>query len=147
MFGAILVTFLASFLSSVTDAWVLYFGLMFIGVVMFAPQGLFGILHQQSSAIRDGHWRGSTLARIYLLLTMLLSVFGLVCVVELSYHYFRSWDPSAPFDLMGFTVNATTAMPWIASFAILVIGIALLTAHARPMLRRRTGANPDQGEH
>ncbi len=145
IFGAILVTFLASFLSSVTDAWVLYFGLMFIGVVMFAPQGLFGVLHQQSLAIRDGQWRGSTLVRLYLLLTMLVSVFGLICVVELAYHYFRSWDPSSPFDLMGFTVNATNALPWVVSFAILIAGIALLTAHARPMLARRTGADSQGG--
>ena len=36
--GAIVVTLLQVWLSDVTDAWQLYFGLLFIGMVMFAPE-------------------------------------------------------------------------------------------------------------
>ena len=42
--GAILVTYLQIVLSDVTEIWQLYFGLMFIAVVMFAPGGLAGLL-------------------------------------------------------------------------------------------------------
>lgn len=31
-------------LSAYTDAWALFFGLIFIGFVMFAPEGIWGIL-------------------------------------------------------------------------------------------------------
>lgn len=142
IFGAILVTFLEAELSSVTDAWVLYFGLMFIGVVMFAPQGLFGILHGQVMAWRSGAWKGTGLARFYLLMTGALMIFGMILVIELTYHYLRSWDPSAPMSLMGVTVNATEMLPWIVSFAVFIAGLALMLGHARPKLRKLT--NPDE---
>jgi hypothetical protein len=38
--GAILVTYLQLGLTSVTSVWQLYFGIIFIGIVMFAPGGL-----------------------------------------------------------------------------------------------------------
>ena len=40
--GAAIITYLQERLSDVTDVWQLYFGLMFIGVVMLAPGGLAG---------------------------------------------------------------------------------------------------------
>ncbi|SVE47931.1 uncharacterized protein METZ01_LOCUS500785, partial [marine metagenome] len=42
--GAILITFLNSVLSGVTEAWYLYLGLLFVSIVMFAPFGLAGIV-------------------------------------------------------------------------------------------------------
>lgn len=142
VFGAILVTYLEGNLSSVTDAWVLYFGLMFIGVVMFAPQGLFGILHQQVVAWRSGQWKGTGLARFYLLMTGVLTTLGMILTIELAYHYLQSWDPSAPMSLLGITVNATEALPWLGSSAVFIAGLALMLCHARPRLRALT--NPDQ---
>ena len=41
--GAVIVTFLQIILSDVTDVWQLYFGLLFIGVVLFAPGGVAGL--------------------------------------------------------------------------------------------------------
>ena len=42
--GAVLITFLQISLSDVTKAWMLYFGLLFIVVVMFCPGGIAGLL-------------------------------------------------------------------------------------------------------
>ena len=143
--GATLVTFLESSLSAYTEAWVLYFGLLFIAIVMFAPMGLVGIAHLQYLNWKAGGWKGNTGIRLYILLAGLVGIFGLICVIELSYHYFRSWDPSAPFSLMGFTVNATNALPWLVSFGIAIIGFALMLFHANPMLKRKLGAKSDGG--
>ena len=139
-------TFLESSLSSYTEAWVLYFGLLFIAIVMFAPMGLVGIVHMQYLNWKAGGWKGNTGVRLYILLTGLVGIFGLICVIELSYHYFRSWDPSAPFGLMGFTVNATHVLPWLVCFGIAIIGFGLMLLHARPMLKRKLGAKSDGGK-
>ncbi len=143
--GATIVTYLESSLSSITDAWVLYFGLLFIGIVMFAPMGLVGVVHQQYLSWKAGGWKGNGLIRLYILATWLIGIFGLVCVIELSYHYFRSWDPSAPFVLMGITVDATSALPWLASFGILIVGFGLMLFHAKPKLTQHLGAKSDGG--
>src|SRR3546814_20661000 len=42
--GAIVVTLLQSMLSDYTGAWQLYFGLLFIAMVMFAPGGIAGLI-------------------------------------------------------------------------------------------------------
>jgi branched-chain amino acid transport system permease protein len=144
--GGTLVTFLESSLSAYTEAWVLYFGLMFIAIVMFAPMGLVGIVHTQYLNWKAGGWKGNTGARLYILLTGLVGIFGLVCVIELAYHYFRSWDPSAPFALMGVTVDATNALPWLVSFGIAIIGFGLMLFHGNPMLKRKLGAKSDGGK-
>jgi len=34
----------SNLLSSWTDSWALFFGLIFIGFVLFAPQGIWGLL-------------------------------------------------------------------------------------------------------
>src|SRR5262245_49720187 len=38
--GAVLITYLQTELPDVTDVWQLYFGLLFIATVMFAPEGI-----------------------------------------------------------------------------------------------------------
>ena len=55
--GAVIITFLQITLSDVTSAWQLYFGLMFIAVVMFAPGGVVGwtMLHLRGAAQRRAH--------------------------------------------------------------------------------------------
>ena len=42
--GAVLITFLSLALSTITDAWQLYSGLLFVAMVVWAPGGLSGIL-------------------------------------------------------------------------------------------------------
>ncbi len=54
IFGAILVTYLQLGLTSVTSVWQLYFGIIFIGIVMFAPGGIAGILMKHRPLIRAG---------------------------------------------------------------------------------------------
>ena len=52
--GAVIITFLQIMLSDVTSAWQLYFGLMFIAVVMFAPEGVVGWTMLHLRALRGG---------------------------------------------------------------------------------------------
>src|SRR6201994_2344024 len=55
--GAILVTYLQLGLANVTTVWQLYFGIIFIGIVMFAPGGIAGILMMHRPLIRAGTLR------------------------------------------------------------------------------------------
>ena len=41
--GAAFFLLLAHYLSAYTEAWALFFGLVFIGVILFAPQGIWGL--------------------------------------------------------------------------------------------------------
>ncbi len=50
--GAVFFLFLEHYLSTVIESWALVFGLMFIAVVIFVPQGLWGLARRLSE--RDG---------------------------------------------------------------------------------------------
>lgn len=61
--GAVLFTYLGASLSDYTHAWLLYVGLLFIGIVMFAPQGIAGIAVGAWDGFRGpgraGYFRGA----------------------------------------------------------------------------------------
>ncbi|WP_290647823.1 branched-chain amino acid ABC transporter permease [Aquisalimonas sp.] len=137
--GAILVVFLEGELSDITDAWLLYFGLLFVLVVMFAPQGIFGVLTQQFFAWRAGSWRGSLGPRLYGVASLVVAAIGVVAVIEMAYHYFRHWNPAEPMALFIFEVTVTGPMPWAVALTVAVAGLAAYVGHARPMLRRAMG--------
>src|ERR1700691_6513160 len=52
--GAIFVTFLSLGLSDLTPVWQLYFGLIFIAVVLFAPGGITGVLMKHRPLVKAG---------------------------------------------------------------------------------------------
>ena len=81
--GAIVITFLQISLSDVTSAWQLYFGLLFIGVVTWAPGGIAGLLALHRQALRQGEaWR---LAPAYAMAAPALAacVVGAIMLIEL----------------------------------------------------------------
>ena len=55
--GAVVVTYLQLMLSDITDVWQLYFGLLFIGMVMYAPNGLAGLLASCTGLLPIMLWR------------------------------------------------------------------------------------------
>lgn len=140
--GAVLVVLLENELSVITDAWMLYFGILFIAVVMFAPQGVYGVIYDQYLLWRAGRFRNSIVQRLYAAMCALVAIVGAVGLVELAYHYFRSWDPSRPMTLGWTTVDATTFTPWVVCAALVVIGGVAFFLHARPAVRRAMDSTP-----
>lgn len=121
--GAILITYLSIALSSITEAWVLYFGLLFVLMVMYAPSGLAGII-----MLHRPVWRARKLQRLilpYILMAIpaLVLFFGAAAVIEMAYHRSASYDPSTPMQLFLWDgVVITTVWPWLFSVLAIAIG-------------------------
>ena len=47
--GAVLITLLQSGVSLLSNAWLVYVGVLFIAMVMFAPAGIAGLIHGASA--------------------------------------------------------------------------------------------------
>jgi branched-chain amino acid transport system permease protein len=121
--GAIIITYLRINLSDVTGAWQLYFGLLFIGVVSFAPGGLAGWLMRHWEAARSGELR--RLAPVYALVTpgLAAGLIGAVTLIELGYRQLaadRSED--APLSLFGIAIHGSSAVPWVVGLLLLAGG-------------------------
>ena len=134
--GAILVTWLEVMLSDVTDVWQLYFGLLFIGVVMFAPRGIAGLLMMHEPLWRAGAYGALLrLAPTYLLALVpgLMLVAGLILVIEMTYHLSVRASEGPTITLFHVAVDTTSALPWGAA-AVLLCGGLLLLRLTRPVV-------------
>lgn len=121
--GAILITWLQTSLSGISDAWVLYFGLMFVFMVMYAPFGISGIIMQHYLPYKTGLLRRLMPAYAVAVIPTLVLFVGGVSIIEMGYHISTSYMPSRPMDLFWTSVVATSAWSWIAAVGILVVGI------------------------
>ena len=122
--GAVIITFLQVMLSDVTEAWQLYFGLLFMGVVLYSPGGLAGWAMLHAEAVRRGvAWR---LAPSYALVapTIAAGVAGAILLIELAIRFFQQ-EPGdgAILRLPGLSLDANAPTPWIGALALLAAGI------------------------
>ena len=85
--GAIFVTFLSLGLSDLTQVWQLYFGLIFIAVVMFAPGGLTGLLMMHRPLVKAGTLPKVIPGYLIALVPTLAMIAGLVLSIETIVHY------------------------------------------------------------
>lgn len=126
--GAIVLTVMQSSLSDVTEAWLLYLGVLFIAVVMFAPEGLAGVL--------DGLWRGATQrgagARLVrwgrTLAAAGLAFLGLIVLVEVAVRW--SGGYGEVFAPWGLALPADAPITWAAALVPLALGVWLLRRSA-----------------
>lgn len=124
--GAVLVTLLQVMLSDITGAWMLYFGLIFIGMVMFAPGGMAGLI-----MLHLPLWQRGTLLRIlpqYAVMAapVLMGLGGLVLLIETAHHQMVKAASDGPaMTMLGIPFASNTAPPWIVALALLGAGIWL----------------------
>ncbi len=118
--GAILIVFLQVALSTVTDAWQLYDGLLFIAAVVWAPGGLSGILLAHASIVRAG--RLGALLPPYAAQApgMLLSLAGTVFLAELAFRLQAERNGASDGLLFGLDPHAP--WPWAAGVVSLLVG-------------------------
>jgi branched-chain amino acid transport system permease protein len=115
--GAILVTYLQLGLTNLTTAWQLYFGIIFIGIVMYAPGGIAGLLMMHRPLIRAGTlW---TVIPSYLV--AIVPTIALACGVILTIETVARFSGGDPINLFGIAFNATSPATWLTA-AVLVVG-------------------------
>jgi branched-chain amino acid transport system permease protein len=123
--GAVVITFLQVNLSDVTTAWQLYFGLLFIAVVTWAPGGIAGWLALHGEALRRGEaWR---LAPAYARTAPALALcfVGAVMLIELGNRQLAlARSEGSAMSLFGFAVDSANLAPWLVGLVLLGIGLA-----------------------
>ena len=118
--GAILVTYLQLGLTNVTSVWQLYFGIIFIVIVMFAPGGIAGILMMHRPLIRAGTLRTVIPSYLVAVIPTLAMALGLILTIETVAHI--SADDSNTVDLFGISFDPTRPVTWVAAAVLLVGG-------------------------
>jgi branched-chain amino acid transport system permease protein len=131
--GAVLVTYLQTMLSDITEVWQLYFGLMFIAAVMYAPGGLAGLIMMHGPV-----WRAGALSRLLpayalLLVPLALALGGAVMIIEMVTHLFVKASEGSVMTMAGFTYDIASWRPWAVALIALIAGALLSRLAWRPV--------------
>ena len=110
--GAISLTYLDTVLSGITEAWVLYFGLIFIIVISFAPQGIAGLvlMHEPILRIKPSLLKKLIIPYIMFFLSICILIVGFTSLIELI-HSLRSSHETI--KIYWILVNNQNVLVWL----------------------------------
>ncbi len=128
--GAILVTFLQVALSGYTKAWLLYFGLFFLIMVMYAPGGLASLIELHRPAWKASLMRKLTPSYALAAIAGVIALAGLIGLVEIIYNVKTAAGSGTEMSLFGIKFDASNTLPWVICLALLIGGLLLLRAVA-----------------
>ena len=124
--GAVLMTALQISLSDYTGAWMLYVGLMFVVVVMYAPLGLSGLLLMHQPLLAAGTFRRVLPAYALAAVPVLMLSAGLVLLVETSHHLLVKQAEGPLMRTLWIDYDATSPRVWITLVTLMVAGAVAL---------------------
>jgi branched-chain amino acid transport system permease protein len=143
--GAILVTYLQVMLSDVTEIWQLYFGLMFIAVVMFVPGGFAGLLMMHAPLLRARTLHRLTGPYALLFGAAAIAAIGIILLIELTHRLMAKAADGSAMRMFAVSFDAASPAPWIVA-TVLVAGGAFLVRLVWPLVTQTwndaTGAQP-----
>ena len=120
--GAILITALQSGVSLLSNSWLVYVGVLFIAMVIYAPTGLAGII-QAHGPIRDSGRLGRlSVPYLRLVIPSLALVLGFIGVVELLSFLTIGAAQGKKLVLFGSPIDVKATMPWLTSVGCLLLG-------------------------
>jgi len=131
LLGTIVVVLLQSGVSLLSNAWLLYVGVLFIIMVMYAPGGLAGIVAQHAPIARIGRLRELLVPYLRILVPGVLSVFGFVLLIELASFTTIGVAQGKAFKIGFHAVDPATPFPWVLGAVALIGGGLWLRLEAR----------------
>jgi branched-chain amino acid transport system permease protein len=142
--GAAVMTFFARVTSDLTRSWLLYQGMIFVIIMLFAPTGLGGLVANHAQKVKSGQWRYLIGPYTLCALAGVLLIFGLVYMVESihlvltdSYVAARRAAGGAwvTYQMFGVTFTPSSPLTWAVPVLLLGLGGGLL-AFARGITLR-----------
>jgi branched-chain amino acid transport system permease protein len=120
--GAILITLLQSGVSLLSNSWLVYVGVMFIAMVIFAPTGLAGIIKAHGPIKQTGRMGRLTVPYLRLVIPSLGLLLGFIGMVELMSFLTIGAAQGKKLVLFGGPIDVHATLPWAISAGSLVLG-------------------------
>lgn len=119
--GAVLMVLSTVLLSHFTKAWLLYLGLAFVLMVMFAPGGLMGICVSVAQAFRSGRMRRNMGHCLLLCMAAVPAFLGAAALIEMTYHLQLEGDFEPTLRFLHFTLNVHNAVHWTIAAVVMLV--------------------------
>ena len=136
--GAVLMVLAFVLFSELTKAWLLYLGLIFMFMVMYAPGGIASLIMMNVRVARFGRLRGLIPHYVVLALTACVALAGASALIEMIYQV-QLEGSDAALRFLGVTLQPAQALHWLLAGAVLLMGGALFE-WARRRFARQWGA-------
>jgi len=134
--GAVLLVFASVLLSELSKAWLLYLGLVFLFMVMYAPGGIASLIMMNLRVAKYGRLRTLWVSYLALGGTALVAVLGAACMVEMTYHLQLNAALGPELNFLGATLNARALSSWFGAGFVLLVGLGLFETVRRQFLRQ-----------
>ncbi|MFW2355243.1 branched-chain amino acid ABC transporter permease [Hydrogenophaga sp.] len=134
--GGILMVLASVLLSELTKAWLLYLGLIFLFMVMYAPGGVASLIMMNVRVAAYG------LLKRVLGSYVLLALFGVVmfagagAMIEMMYHLQLNAGQDTLLRFFGVDLDAKSPVSWVGSLAVMGVGFALFEWVRRRFMRQ-----------
>ena len=134
--GAILMVLAFVLLSEFTKAWLLYLGLIFMFMVMYAPGGVASLIMMNMRVAAFGKFKKLLVVYAGLTVTALLVLIGAGAMIEMVYHLQLNTALGDELPFMGFTLNAKGLKSWLGAAAVMFVGMGLFEIFRRQFVRK-----------
>ena len=123
--GAVLMVLSLVLLSELTQAWLLYLGLVFLFMVMYAPGGLSSLIMMNLRLAAFGKLREVWTAYLAFAGAAFAMLAGAGAMIEMVYHLQLNQALGPQLSFMGARLNATSANSWLGAGLVLASGVVL----------------------
>ena len=130
--GAVLMVLAFVLFSEFTKAWLLYLGLIFLFMVMYAPGGIASLIMMNVRVAAFGKLRQLWKSYLGLAVTGVVMLAGASALVEMTYHLQLAGGQGTELQFFGVTLNVASTGSWLGSVVVMGIGFVLFE-----MVRRR----------
>ncbi|MGZ5180481.1 MAG: branched-chain amino acid ABC transporter permease [Ramlibacter sp.] len=134
--GGVLMVLAFVLLSEITKAWLLYLGLVFLFMVMYAPGGIASLIMMNLRVASFGRLRELWVSYLALAATALLALLGAAGMIEMVYHLKLNPALGPELQFLGMTLDAHAVDSWFGCGFVLLTGIGLFELMRRHFVRQ-----------
>ena len=134
--GAVLMVVAFVLLSEITKAWLLYLGLVFLLMVMYAPGGIASLIMMNLRVAKFGRLRGLLGWYAALAAAGFVTFIGVAAIIEMVYHMQLNEALGSTLKFMGVELDTKSVASWASALVIAVVGLIPFELVRRRFARR-----------
>jgi branched-chain amino acid transport system permease protein len=134
--GGVMMVLAGVLLSELTKAWLLYLGLVFLFMVMYAPGGIASLIMMNLRVAAFGRLKEVWVSYLALAFTALIALLGAGAMIEMVYHLKLNPALGPQVRFLGATLDTHGVNSWFGAVFVMLTGIALFELVRRQYLRQ-----------
>jgi branched-chain amino acid transport system permease protein len=133
--GGVLMVLAFVLLSEFTNAWLLYLGLIFLFMVMYAPGGIASLIMMNLRVAAFGRLRELWVSYLAMAGTALVMLGGAAAMIEMVYHLQLNTSLGSEVRFLGMPLDTHGLDSWFGAAMVMLTGLGLFELTRRSFLR------------